>query len=413
MENDIISITEEGSEEETFKKEGGSGDQPEKVKVKKDKDLEIIKKKFSSKSEGINMKKILMIILGIIIAAALVFGVYTVVSGGDLKKISPFGENGIGNVGEMAENPLTGEYVSKKKAKDWINLRPLSVMVNNHIDARPQSGLVYADLTYEIVAEGGITRLLPFYMSTKPEKIGPVRSTRDYYLVLVKELGDAMLMHIGWSPRALEAIQQWPIRSLGRGGGGFWRENPRNVAIEHTAYVNGVDLISTALDIGWKGIGKFQVWEFKDELAGYGDAAQANEVSIDFWEKGDYSARFVYDSESNTYLRYMGFDADGNWIAHKDQDTKEHIKPKTVLVQFVEERPIPNDPKGRLEYDLVGSGKALVFMDGKVIESTWAKGDMESRTLFYDVNGEEIEFNRGKFWISIVPNRNISQVVYN
>lgn len=413
MENDVISITGEEPGEETFETSEVDTDQPEKVKVKKGKDLEAIKKKFSSKKEGMNMKKIIMIVLGIIIAAAIVFGAYTIISGGEFKIVSPLGKNGIGSIGETVQNPLTGEYVSKSKAKDWINLRPLAVMVNNHVDARPQSGLIYADLTYEIVAEGGITRLLPFYMSEKPEKIGPVRSTRDYYLVLVKELGDAMIMHIGWSPQALEAIQTWPIRSLGRGGGTFWRENPRNVAIEHTAYVNGVDLAKTALEIGWNGIGKFQVWKFKDEMAGYENAAKANEVSIDFWEKGDYSARFVYDSDANEYVRYMGFDADGNWIAHKDQETGEQVKVKDVLVQFVEERPIVGDLKGRLEYDLVGSGQALVFIDGKVIDATWSKEDMESRTLFYDTNGEEIEFNRGHFWISVVPSRNISQVVYN
>lgn len=406
MENDVTSVSEEVGEKER----GIVGED----KDKSLNNLDEIKRKFSSNSKGNrNMKKVLMIVAGVLAALGILFGVYSFLGGNKSKLSSPLGDGGLNGSNEMVQNPLTGEYVPESKAKDWINLRPLAVMVNNHIDARPQSGLVYADLTYEIVAEGGITRLLPFYMSNKPDKIGPVRSTRDYYLVLVKELGDAMLMHIGWSPRALEAIQEWPVRSLGRGGGSFWRENPRNVASEHTAYVNGVDLVKTALDIGWKGISEFEVWKFKDDMTMYGGVATANEVSIDFWVRGDYSARFVYDSGSNMYNRFMGFDSDGNWLPHEDQETEEQVRVNNVIVQFVRENPIPNDPKNRLEYDFVGSGKGLVFLDGKVIDVTWAKDERDSRTMFYDLNGEEIEFNKGSFWISVVPNRNISQVVYN
>ncbi len=84
-----------------------------------------------------------------------------------------------------------------------------------------------------------------------------------------------------------------------------------------------------------------------------------------------------------------------------------------MIVQFVRENSIAGDDKGRLDYELVGSGKATVFIDGKVVDATWSKASRDERTLFYDTNGREIEFNRGKFWIAIVPDRNADQVVYN
>jgi hypothetical protein len=284
-------------------------------------------------------------------------------------------------------------------------------MINNHPDARPQSGLIKADITYEIVAEGGITRFLAFFLTNTPEKIGPVRSTREYYLVLVKELGDAMLMHIGWSPQALEAIETWPVRSLGRGGGTFWRDNPNNVAIEHTAYVNGVDLRKRGDELGWEGTRTLTSWKFKDSKDKY-TSADATDITVDFWYKGDFTVNWKYDSFTNTYARYMGYDKDDNFIPHKDRESGEQIHTKNLIVQFAKENSIAGDEKNRLDYVLTGSGKALIFIDGKVVESTWNKTERDERTKFYDMNGEEIEFNRGNFWIEIVPDRNVEQVVY-
>jgi hypothetical protein len=112
-------------------------------------------------------------------------------------------------------------------------------------------------------------------------------------------------------------------------------------------------------------------------------------------------------------MRFIGYDADGNPIPHIDQETKDQIKAKTVIVQFAAEVPLANDDKGRLDYQLVGSGTGLVFEDGKVIKVTWSKADRDSRTKFYSEDGKEMLYNRGKFWISIVPDRNVDQVIYN
>lgn len=370
---------------------------------------------------GNNHKNAKNLLLALFVIISILFSLWLVfVKSGKFgaKKLSPYSDETANDSTPKVMADLTGELFKENEAGSWVNERPFGVMVNNHVDARPQSGLIYADLVYEIVAEGGITRFLAFYLTNTPEKIGPVRSTREYYLVLVKELSDAMVMHIGYSPQALVAIDTWPVRSLFRGGcesisGCVWRDNPRNVAYEHTAYTNGVILRELGVDLGWEGKGDIRVYKFKDKMGLYDDKPSANKISIDFWNKGDYSSIFDYNQVNNTYLKSTGYDLAGNPIPHKDQETGEQIEVKNLIVQFVNEISIVGDEKGRLDYQFVGSGQARVFIDGKVIDATWSKSSREDRTLFYDTNGNEIEFNRGKFWIAIVPDRNIEQVVYN
>lgn len=367
-------------------------------------------KKFAQENpkKGLNLPVLGGVILALVLA---LFLVRSLGVGQSKETVSPVGkeEASIPEKEILLENPLTGMMYPPEEAGP-INERPLAVMMNNHVDARPQSGLVDADLTYEIVAEGGITRLMPFYLSKTPKKIGPVRSTREYYLVLAKELGDAMVMHIGWSPQALEAIETWPVRSLGRGGAEFWRENPRNVAIEHTAYVDGEYLRKLGLELGWQGRRDFTVWKFKDESPA--KIPTAKEIYIDFWYKGDYSTIFKYDPTTNSYLRFNGYDDQGNPIPTTDQETGQQVSVKNLIVQFVTETSILGDEKNRLSYELVGSGNGLVFTDGGVTEVTWSKAGRDERTMFYNQDGEEMQFNRGKIWICVVPDRNVSQVQY-
>jgi hypothetical protein len=323
-------------------------------------------------------------------------------------------------------HPLTGVMYTEEDSEAWKDHRPIGIMINNHVEARPQWGLGKADLVYEIVAEGGITRYLAFFQTELPEKIGPVRSTREYYLVLVKELGDAMIMHIGWSPQALTAIQTWPVRSLTRGGAQFDRDQDRlgqGIPTEHTAYVNGPYLRELGDSLGWDGAREYKVYEFKEdspvemkdpqEFVDEGTVpASLPDITIDFWYPGDYTARFRYNPDNNTYFKFTGYDLNDSPIKTIDANNDEQVEIKNLIVQFVTESPIIGDDKSRLEYELVGSGEGLVFMDGGVTNVTWTKSGRDERTVFYDQDGREVQFNRGKFWISIVPDRNVEQVVY-
>ena len=372
---------------------------------------------------GIGKKYILAgLVVGLVMAGLTLF--LTQMKGKDLWKnrASIFGQIGKDRadtkpqeVVRPIQNPLTGVMYTEEEAKDWKDLRPLGVMINNHPDARPQAGLIDADLTYEVVAEGGITRFLAFYQSTLPNKVGPVRSTREYYLVLAKETGDAMLMHYGYSPQAGVDIDAWPVRSLQKGGieeaycsGCIWRDQERvaQVAWEHTLFANATKLVQRGLELGWQGKSpNFYTWQFKDDAASYAHTPKADKISYDFWYVGDFSAIWQYNASTNSYLRWMGFDKAGNEIAHVDELTGKQISVKNLIVQFATENRIAGDDKNRLDYTLVGSGKGYVFMDGRVIEVTWSKASRNERTKYYDTNGVEVKFNRGKFWIAVLPDR--------
>lgn len=363
-------------------------------------------------------KQLLLKILAVVAGFVLVFGIGYAVkySAYKVKNLdSPLVKKlqGVDIVPEEVRkvpNPITGELYPENAIPPWITNRPLGVMVNNHPDARPQSALGSADLVYEMVAEGGITRFLAFYLTNTPEKIGPVRSIREYYLMIVKELGDAMIMHIGYSPQALAAIDSWPARSLFRGGATFWRDTSRDVATEHTAYVNGVDLRKLGDSLGWEGTRTLTSWKFKNDTP---TPTNGRNITIDFWYKGDFSAIWKYDPQTNTYLRFMGYDETDQPMVHVDALDGKQLYTNNLIVQFATESSVAGDDKGRLEYQLIGSGKAIVFIDGKATDATWSKAERDARTRFYDLNGKEVEFNRGKFWIEIVPDRNIDQVVYN
>ncbi len=366
-------------------------------------------------SNGKSPKTFVMVFIGLLVAG-IVFYLYLLSNSSPGSLLNPLGKPfGSGSKTQnMVAAPLTGILVSKEIAQEWSNIRPLGVMINNHVDARPQSGLIDADLVYEIVAEGGITRYLAFFLSNTPEKIGPIRSTREYYLVLVKEMGDAMLMHIGWSPQALEAIESWPVRSLGRGGADFWRDQARldaGIATEHTAYSNGKDLRALGDKLGWSGKKDIVPYKFKDDKPVKPEQL-ISDITVDFWYPGDYTAGWKFDSASNSYLRFIGYDEKDQRIPHIDQESKKQLSVKNLIVQFATEEDIADDEKGRLDYQLIGTGEGLVFIDGGVIPVTWTKPDRDSRTVFYTQDGAEVEFNRGKFWISIVPDRNVDQVVY-
>lgn len=359
---------------------------------------------------------------GILIAILVIGGfLFTILNKGGAKVLSPFddkSDNPLVVSDKTVSHPLTGVMYTEDESKNWNGKRPIGVMINNHIDARPQWGISQADIVYEMVAEGGITRYLAFFLTDMPEKLGPIRSIREYYLVLVKELGDAAIMHIGWSPQALVAIESWPVRSLARGGATFDRDQTRldqGIAIEHTAYTGGPYLRELSDSLGWEGVSEFNIWKYKDDSPvdqSNESAVKSNQITVDFWYKGDYSAIFKYNQQNNSYQKFTGYDENDQPVAVIDANSNSQVEIKNVIIQFVPELSIEGDDKGRLDYELVGSGEGIVFLDGTYKKITWNKSERDIRTVYYDLDGNEVQFNRGKFWISIVPDRNMEQVAY-
>lgn len=327
--------------------------------------------------------------------------------------------------------PINGEKYTEEQREIWEERRPLLVMIENHKDSRPQSGLSRADVIYEAVAEGGITRLMGVYycQATEPYQreydLGPVRSARTYFLDWASEYSDYPLyVHVGGAhcseeggrcttdPRAqaLEQISQYGwLNSDHRNDMNQFalsyqecRREPERTGVakatEHTMYCDSISLWEEArqrgLSDGWQD--DFVSWKFKDQ-APAGERGSADEISFNFW--GGYSAYQVtwkYDSEKNAYFRENGGEP------HDEFLTGDQLSSKVVIVQFAREIG-PVDKHKHLLYETIGSGDALIFQDGKAIEAEWSKDTRQARTIFTDANGGEIEFNRGLIWIEVLP----------
>lgn len=325
------------------------------------------------------------------------------------------------NAPKTASCPLNGKMYTEAEKKIWEEHRPLGAMIENHAESRPQSGLSRADIVYEAVAEGGITRLLAvFYCGASAQDImiGPVRSARTYYLDWISEYGEFPLYaHVGGAnvPGKANALGQiasygWlsgsnDLNQFSIGFPTFWRDYERldhPVATEHTMYSTTDRLWEVAQKRGITNVDRdgnkwdkdFTSWKFKDEEDSRGEV---DKIEITFWGgHEEYNVTWEYDREANLYKRVNG----GN--SHKDLNSDEQLIAKNVVVQFARERG-PIDELKHLLYDTTGTGRALIFQDGKVTKGTWEKGDREDRTKFLDNGGKEVEFNKGEIWIEVVP----------
>ncbi len=355
--------------------------------------------------------------------------------GGDAKtarsKIDP-------SLPKTEECIINGEYFTEPERVIWEDRRPIVAVIENHLDSRPQSGLSKADVVYEVVAEGGITRFLSvFYCAAAAQdvRVGPIRSARIYLINWATEYGDAPLfVHVGGANnicnncpggvkypgtvgrevRALEELIDLGWRySTGNaldaganvGYPAVWRDYERipGAATEHTFMGSTDKLIEVGEERGFgykneKGeiwSEDFVSWKFVDEdpLS----TPKAEKVSFEFWSnKPDYDVVWKYDKEKNIYLRNHGTKP------HVDMDTEEQLYAKNVVFQFVKEQG-PVDKELHMFYTTIGEGKALIFHNGDVLEGTWEKKTQSSRTRFYDEDGKEINFVRGKIWIEAVP----------
>ena len=345
--------------------------------------------------------------------------------------------------------PINGLLYTKEEKAIWSTRRPLMVMIENHEDSRPQSGLQGADIVYETVAEGGITRFMGvFYCGIIAESesnkydLGPVRSARTYFLDLASEYSDYPLYtHVGGANcsaatnggpcttnKKAQAIEQ--IASYGWNDKGTWsdlsqfslsykvcrREPERTgkvVATEHTMYCSSKELYNIAASRGltnkteakntsWDK--NYRSWLFKQE-----DKADSNptasSVSFDFWSgyKG-YSVNWKFDTINNNYVRYNGGEE------HVDFNTQKTITAKNIVVQFAKESRSIDEHLHNL-YEVIGSGTGILIQNGVKTDITWSKTNRVSRTIYKDKSGKEINFIPGNVWVEILPLK--TEVSYN
>ncbi len=333
------------------------------------------------------------------------------------------------------ECPINGQLMTKKQKEKWLTRRPLGIMIENHTDARPQSGLSSADVVYEAVAEGGITRFLALFYCQDAPFVGPVRSARVHFMKMLREYGEYPLYaHVGGAncdeetgsgcANGAKADALGLIRKLGWDSYNdmnqfgvpfpyFWRDYERlpNVATEHTVYSSTSKLWEFAKtkrkltnvdedNIPWNKT--FTSWKFQDDAATADRGTVAN-IKFSFWSSFSDTMSVVwnYDKQTNMYLRTNG------GKPHIDKNTGKQLMAKNVVIVFADEAPA-NDAYegGHILYDLTGTGEALVFQNGKAIKATWNKENEETRMKFYDEKDKEIAITRGKVFVEILPTGN-------
>ncbi len=285
-------------------------------------------------------------------------------------------------------SPLNGLEVGDEAA----TTRPvIAVMIENSPDARPQSGLAQADVVFEAVAEGGITRFITLYQANRPELIGPVRSLRPYYADWAAGF-DPAVAHVGGSPEALSMI-----RSGNYGvdidqffnSGSYWRATNRSAP--HNVYTSGEKLEAL---VGSKGK-ETSIFEFAPRANEKKVATPtASTISIAV-SSGIFSVGYTYDHASNTYARSQG------GVAHTDRE-KGQIAPKVVVA--LKTNIVLSSDGSHMNISTSGSGAAYVFQNGTVTEGTWSKADAKGQLFIKDATGNEISLVRGQTWITTVGN---------
>lgn len=291
-----------------------------------------------------------------------------------------------------AESPADGGRV------DLIVPPPLgslAIMIENQADARPQTGLADADVVYEALAEGGITRFIALYLTHDTNVVGPVRSLRHYFAFFAADYG-ADVVHIGASPEGFAWRDAMAMGHLDESAGdpGVWRIGSRPPP--HNAYTDTAADRQFLTAIGRQSTRSWGPLRFADD-APRGDEP-APGISITFAPWWSYGVSYAWDDERGRYLRTM------EGAPHRDAATGEQIAPATVIVQFAEVERIPNDPKLRLDVNLVGGdGRLLVFSEGSRREGSWTKAEPGVSTEWLDADGVPLVLPPGPVWVEVVP----------
>ncbi|MBQ4528915.1 MAG: DUF3048 domain-containing protein [Clostridia bacterium] len=277
--------------------------------------------------------------------------------------------------------------------------RPIAVMIDNDVDAsRPQIGLESAYMVYEIIIEGGKSRMMALFKEYDLEKVGPIRSSRHYFLDYALE-HDAIYCHAGWSPKAQNDIGVLGVNNingiLGSDGTVYWRDKTYD-STWHNLY-SGIDKLydmaantkgyRTETDVS------HTAYLTEPEVPTSGEDV----VNIDIPYSAYYRVSYEYDNENGVYKRYV----DGK--EHMSQ-TGDILTAENIIIYQIENFNLKdNDNVGRQDLNNLGSGKGYYITKGKKIDINWKKDSRTEKTIYTTADGEELMLNPGNTYIQIVP----------
>lgn len=291
-------------------------------------------------------------------------------------------------------NPLTGEALD-----EVTDLRPTAVMINNLVKAVPQCGISKADLIYEIVAEGSVTRFMAiFHDLSDVDVIGPVRSVRPYFVRVAQHYG-AILSSAGGSDEAYDLIDSLDydyLNGIAGAGSWFYRDEWRrtNRGYEHSLMTTGEKLMAAA---GKKGVTATMEdvdygFHFTDEPMTAGETA--NEIDVWFYSNGKKTT-MTYDAGTGLYAMSQ------HGAASVDANDDSPITFRNVVVLVADTS--VKDKKGHLEVQMTGTGDGYYARDGKIIPIKWSRGSNSDHYVYTDLDGNSVCFGVGKSYVAIVP----------
>ena len=375
-------------------------------------------KKSNKKSgSGLGILTVILIIL-IIIAGTLL-----------AMKIIPTMQNSQ-NVANMNDNENINNNIEEpkqeiKQPKTFAgNERPIAFMIDNNINAMPQAGLENADLIYEIIVEGGETRLMIVMKNQDLDQIGPLRSARHYFLDYALE-NDAIYVHYGQSPQAKSDIVTLAIadiNGINESTKNFWRVSSRYAphnAVTSTERIEAIikreeyrtttnkgtvlnyvaedfDLPDIKEEASKKATNKGENETNQEEKTEAKVTNTANTVTIPY--SSFNTVKYTYDKETKTYIRYSRDKKQTDW------NTDKTVKTKNIIITKCKNTTLNDGSnKGRQTLDNIKTLDGYYITNGKYIPITCEKTSRSGKTVYKDLDGNEIKVNDGKTFIQICP----------
>jgi hypothetical protein len=294
---------------------------------------------------------------------------------------------------EEPEEPVKDDY-----SLPFEGMRPMAVMIDNEgTRVLPQGGLDKAQIVYEVIVEGGLTRLMPVFWGTEPEMIGPVRSARHYFLDFSMEY-DAIYVHYGGSPQAgadIKKLKLDEIDGLYLGPDVFWdlTNDRKNWQDSYTSmeklkkYAEKKKYRSTT-EVKFP----FTYNEAGKDVVPAGDNAAS--VTLKY---PSMTSKYEYDSASGIYKRFR------YGKEHMERVSGKQLTAKNIIVLYVKNWDIKGDYAGRQDMNTAGSGDGYFISCGKAVKIKWSKESRSAQTRYTYENGEPVVLNRGQTWIQVMP----------
>lgn len=299
------------------------------------------------------------------------------------------------------DEPMNLSLIDNSILDEDVEEKMVAVIIENHTDSRRQmAGLEEASLVFEAEAEGGITRFLAFFPYQSPERVGPVRSARPYFVRWAEQFNSA-LAHAGGSDLGLSTIYTsgnvFDLDGLALEGGLKYFTRDYVYYAPHNLFTNIKELRELMDDRGWdkplEGDSYFLFGSAEANSSPSMDDEQADTIHI-YYPFPQYFVRYDYDEDDELYYRYQ----DGN--PHIDHGSEKQITASNVVVLTTNY--YPTDDVGRLYMKTEGEGDMYLFRNGYVFPGTWERMSTTDTYKFYNENGDEMSFAPGKTWISVV-----------